>query len=207
MTPLDLNTLFDAALVKELNRCKQVELPTGSYITAAGGGLRYTPIVLEGAIKVARADEGGREILMYHILPGESCIISITSSLKNSFANMDALIAVTVRPTHMILITDAQIRDWHNRYPSWRRFVTDLYDERLTEIFNLVDEVAFKNLDQRLKRLLLHNADEKGDVALTHHEIASQLGTAREVVSRLLKQMEHNHKIKLSRGLIHLIDL
>ncbi len=204
---INLDKLFEPGLTRELDACKKMNLPVQSYITTAGNSLRYTPIVLQGAIKVARADKDGREILMYHILPGESCIISITSSLKRDFANMEALVAVTGKPTKIILISDAQIKDWHNRYPSWRRYVTDLYDERLTEIFDLVDEIAFKSVDQRLKRLLLQSCDVHRNVQTTHQEIAIQLGTAREVVSRLLKRMEHNGNLKLKRGCIHVIKL
>jgi CRP/FNR family transcriptional regulator len=202
-----LANFFEPDLIEELNRCKVVTMDEDSYLSVAGNNIRYIPIVIDGSIKIARGDENGKEIFMYNITPGESCIISITSSLKNSFNNMDSLLAVTEKRTTMVLITDQQIREWHDKYKSWRAFITNLYNERLTDIFNVVDSVAFKSVDQRLIQYLKSNQNEKNEIELTHQEIAFQIGTAREVVSRLLKQLERNNSIKLFRGKIKIVNL
>ncbi|KAA3613009.1 MAG: helix-turn-helix domain-containing protein [Calditrichaeota bacterium] len=120
---------------------------------------------------------------------------------------MDSLLAVTEDNATLILITDAQIRDWHDNYKSWRSFITNLYNERLIELFSLVDAVAFQSVDQRLTNFLRTKKDSNSELNITHQEIANQIGTVREVVSRLLKQLENENKIKMFRGKIEVSDL
>jgi CRP/FNR family transcriptional regulator, anaerobic regulatory protein len=211
MSALELNSqiteLFEPGLLEEIKRCKKVIVDRNTDLTSSGGTMRYTPIVLSGSIKVTRGDESGKEILMYHINPGESCIISITSCLKKSFGNMDSLLVTSEKDTSMILVSDQQIREWHDKYKSWRTFITDLYNLRLTDILSIVDAVAFKSVDQRLVAFLQNTQDENSEISLTHQEIANQIGTAREVISRLLKQLERDGKIELFRGKIKINSL
>ena len=208
-TPLsvELSNQFEPALLSEIRKCKTVTMAPETYLTAGGGTIRYTPIVLSGSIKVTRTDDTGKEILMYHINPGESCIISITSCLKNNFTNMDSLLVVTEESTTMILVSEQQIRYWHDKYKSWRAFITNLYNLRFLDILNLVDAIAFQSVDQRLISFLQNKKEANPEITITHQEIANQLGTAREVVSRLLKQLERDGKSELFRGKIRATEL
>lgn len=206
-----LKTLFnlelEPQLIKELQTCQRVTFPKDNWLTTLSENAPYTPIVIKGAVKIMRSEERGKEILMYVIHPGESCIISITSSLKNSFKNMESILAYTMEETEALLVTDAQIRDWHDRFKSWRSFITNLYNARLGELFKLVDSVAFHTVDSRIIDLLKAQKDSFNNVYITHQEIANRVGTAREVASRALKQLEHTGAIKLSRGRIEIISL
>ncbi|RMH60797.1 MAG: Crp/Fnr family transcriptional regulator [Calditrichaeota bacterium] len=202
-----LRKLFEAPLLDELERCPRVTAQDGQVLEVADGRYHYIPIVLEGAIRISRVDESSKEILMYHIRPMESCIISLTSCLHQNFSNMDTLLAVSETATTMLLVNDKQARAWHDTYKSWRDFVTGLYDARLSEILHVVDAVAFKSVDQRMLDYLHHHCDAEGVVHITHQELAYRIGSAREVVSRLLKQLERVGRLRLSRGQIRLSDV
>lgn len=199
---------FEPELLAELNSCPIVELPAGSVLRQPENKrVRYTPLVLEGAIKVARTDDRGKEIIMYYINAGESCFLTITASLANNFGNIDSLMAVTEMPTKMISITDEQIRTWNDKYRSWRNFIAQLYNNRFTEFFSLVDAIAFKSVDERMIDKLRLLAEQKNPIEITHSELANHLGTAREVVSRLLKRLELDGKLKLGNKQIEVIKL
>jgi CRP-like cAMP-binding protein len=104
---------FEAELFEEISQCPIIELPVGSVLRQPENmRVRYTPLVLEGSIKVTRIDDSGKEIIMYYINAGESCFLTITASLANNFGNIDSLRAVTELPTKMFSVTDEQIRAW-----------------------------------------------------------------------------------------------
>ncbi len=169
--------------------------------------VKYTPLVLKGTIKVTRIDDGGREIIMYYINAGESCFLTITASLANNFGNINNLMAVTETPTKMISISDEQIRTWNDNYKTWRDFVAQLYNNRFIEFFSLVDAIAFKSVDERMIDKLKSLSQQKNPIEITHSELANHLGTAREVVSRLLKRLELDGRLKLGNKQINIINL
>jgi CRP/FNR family transcriptional regulator, anaerobic regulatory protein len=197
---------FEPELFEEISQCPIVDLPTGSVLRQPENlRVRYTPLVLEGSIKVTRIDDSGKEIIMYYINAGESCFLTITASLANSFGNIDSLRAVTEIPTKMISVTDEQIRTWNDKYRSWRNFISQMYNDRFTQFFSLVDAIAFKSVDDRLIDKLKQLSNQKNPIEMTHAELANHLGTAREVVSRLLKRLELDGKLKLGNKLIEVI--
>ncbi len=196
---------FEPALLRELLQCRRVTVPAGALLHVGDGRAHHIPLVLKGLIRVSRVDESGKEILMYHIQPLESCVISLTSCLRDNFSNMDTLTVTSEEETTFLLVSDRQVRHWHDSFKSWRAFVTDLYDSRLGEILHLVDAVAFKSVDQRLWDYLRLHRDAQNEVRITHQELAWRIGSAREVVSRLLKQLEREGKLQLFRGRIHVI--
>ncbi|HED11201.1 MAG TPA: Crp/Fnr family transcriptional regulator [Caldithrix abyssi] len=193
---------FEPPLAGELMQCRQVTVPAGTLLHVGDGRVHHIPLVLKGLIRVSRSDDTGKEILMYHIHEAESCVISLTSCLRENFSNMDTLTVTAEEETTLLLVSDKQVRLWHDRYKSWRAFVTDLYDSRLGEILHLVDAVAFKSVDRRLLDYLRQHKDAAGEVHITHQELAYRIGSAREVVSRLLKQLERDGKLQLFRGRI-----
>jgi CRP/FNR family transcriptional regulator, anaerobic regulatory protein len=199
---------FEPDLLVELDSCPIVELPVGTVMRQPENKrVRYTPLVLEGSIKVTRSDDNGKEIIMYYINAGESCFLTITASLANSFGNIDNLCAVTELPTKMISITDEQIRTWNDKYRSWRNFIAQMYNNRFADFFTLVDAIAFKSVDERMIDKLKILSQQKNPIEITHAELANHLGTAREVISRLLKRLELDGKIKLGMKMIEVINL
>ena len=194
-------SVFETELLDEISLCKIVDFEPNSYLLHEGDNIRFIPLVISGSIKVIRNDDSGREILLYHITQGESCILTITAclNLKTSKA-----LAITDKQTKLILVSAQQIIRWTDIYKSWRTFVMKLYYARLVELLTLVDAVAFKHIDQRIVEKLKEKS-QNGIVNITHQELANELGTAREVVSRLLKQLEKDNKIAISRGKIKII--
>jgi CRP/FNR family transcriptional regulator, anaerobic regulatory protein len=193
-------TFFEPALIEELLQCEFVEMKPDAVLLGEGDFIREIPLLAKGVIKVRKTDDSGREILLYHIHPGESCILSITASLNESSSGAEAITEV---PSKIILVSASKLKSWMDRYKTWRTFVMRLYYSRLTELLSLVDSIAFKHIDIRLmEKLQEKSAHGNGEIFITHQQLANELGTAREVISRLLKQLEKDHKIVISRGKI-----
>jgi len=171
-------------------------LPEESYI-------QEIPLLLEGRIKVRKMDESGREIVLYYIEPGESCILSITSCLNNKPSSAEA---ITQESSEIIAVPATIVKEWMDLYKSWRTFVINLYYSRLDELLTLVDRIAFKQTDIRLLDILRSLRKKHGnELQITHQQLAYEVGTAREVISRLLKQLEKTNHISLSRGKITIL--
>lgn len=183
-----------------------LSLPEGKVLLDTGDTINYIPLVIDGIIKVVRSDHDGHEILMYYIHPGESCALTLSASLKREKSKIKAV--VQQKATIVLLPTTV---NWQlaRRYPVWFDFVLDAYGKRFEELLELVEEVGFKHLDERLEKYLRHQfAFHSGTViTISHQEIASALGTARVVVSRMLKQLEKKGQIRLMRGKIKNIGL
>jgi CRP/FNR family transcriptional regulator len=192
---------FERDLLDELNELEVLDIQPGTVVLKEHEYIKVIPLVLEGSIKLRKLDQTGREIIFYHIEPGESCILSINSCLSNKESQAEAIIE---KNTRIIAVEADRIRNWMDRYSSWRKFVVKLHYERMAELMTLVDQVLFKSVDIRLiKHLKDHAVDNV--LETTHQQLAGELGTAREVISRLLKQMEKEGLISLERGKIKII--
>jgi CRP/FNR family transcriptional regulator len=201
--PAVFREIFEPGLLQELSSCPVVELSPNEFLLHDGDFIRNIPLLAKGLIKVRKADESGKEILLYHISPGESCVLSITASLNDSNSRAEA---ITESPSTVILIRAEKLKDWTERYRTWRKFVMKLYFQRLEELLALVDSIAFKNIDIRLIEKLREKTDPlSNEINTTHQQLANELGTAREVVSRLLKQLEKENKIMIHRGKLKII--
>jgi CRP/FNR family transcriptional regulator len=203
MHPEDLFSLFsfEKELMNELENSEILEFNAGTVILKEHQFIKVIPLVLEGSVKLRKQDPTGREIVFYHIEPGESCILSITSSLNEKESQAEAIIE---KKTRILVIEASKIRSWMERFPTWRRFVFKLYYDRMAELMGLLDLVIFKSVDTRLIKYLKEKAVQN-EVEVTHQQLAGQLGTAREVISRLLKQMEKEQLISLERGKIKIL--
>lgn len=201
--PDSLFTLFsfEQELLDELDNAEVLEIDAGTVILKERQFIKVVPLVLEGSIKLRKLDPTGREIVFYHIEPGQSCILSITSCLNEKESQAEAIIE---KKTRLIVVEAIKVRSWMERFPSWRRFVVRLYYDRMAELLTLLDLVIFKSVDTRLIQYLKEKA-VNNEIEVTHQQIAGQLGTAREVISRLLKQMEHEQIIALERGKIKIL--
>lgn len=197
---LGIKLEFEQELLNELAELPVTELEPNSIILLEHAYIKEIPILLEGIIKVRKNDESGKEILLYKIEPGESCILSLTSLLNNKHCNAEAFVETKSK---VILIPSETVKIWVNKYDSWRQYVFKLYYDRFDELLELIDSIAFKQVDIRLlKKLKEHQQKEGNTIKITHQELAKEIGTAREVISRLLKQLERKNIIKLDRGSI-----
>jgi CRP/FNR family transcriptional regulator len=189
---------FEKELLDRIKELEVLEIDSGTVILREHEFIKVIPLVLEGSIKLRKQDPAGREIIFYHIEPGESCILSITSCLHEKESHAEAIIE---KKTRLVVVEADEVRLWMEQFPSWRKFVVKLYYERMAEVMTLLDQVIFKSVDTRLVQYL-HEKSVGNELMITHQQLAGELGTAREVISRLLKQMERDGLIILERGKI-----
>jgi len=189
---------FEKELRDEISETEILEFKSGTVILREHQYIKVIPLILEGSVKLRKTNENGREIVFYHISPGQSCILSITSCLNGKESQAEAVVE---DKTRLIGLDAAKVRDWMDRFPGWRKFVVSLYYDRMTELMTLVDLITFKSVDQRLFKYLSDRA-VNNIVEITHQKLAGEIGTVREVISRLLKQMEKDNLIVLERGRI-----
>lgn len=179
-------------------------IPKGKIISSEGDKCTGFSFVLNGSIKVYKIAENGREITLYYLNKGESCIL--TASCILSKRNFPA-ISESETETEVLTIPSEELLDWVDRYPHWRSYVFNLLTERLTDIITIVEEIIFRNVDVRLANFLLKSSENgKKLIEKTHYAIASDIGTSREVVSRLLKEFEYSGIISLSRSQISVLS-
>lgn len=186
------------ALRRELERAaRPLHLEAGAPICLEGELCRHLPLVVRGAGRVYRISETGRVLTLYRIEPGESCILTMSCLLSArpfpAFAEAETDMDVLAAPA------DA-FRAWFETSPVWRRYVFDLLARRFADVIELVGDVAFRRVDERLAAYLLAAKDREGRVAQTHESLAADLGTSREVVSRVLKEFEREGLVALGRG-------
>ncbi|TAI47311.1 Crp/Fnr family transcriptional regulator [Flagellimonas allohymeniacidonis] len=199
--------LFEQELIDEINDVgKLLELPTGEKIMEIGKYIRSIPLLLSGAIKVLREDEDGDELLLYYLEQGETCSVTTACCLGQTKSE---IMAVTETPSELIMIPAQKMEEWMGKYHGWRKFIMESYHNRMNELLQTVDNIAFKNLDQRLVDYLKKKSEIANDTYLqsTHQEIAMDLHTSRVVVSRLLKKLEKMGKLELHRNHIKIVDL
>ncbi len=174
----------------------------GEFISMEGDSCGYMALVKSGDVRVFKIGETGKEITLYHLERGESCILTASCILSGkSFP----AVSVAETETELILIPESIFRLWIEKYEPWRKHVFEMLTKRLTLVIAVVEEVAFKRMDSRIAEYILHNAAE-GKVLKTHNEIAGELGTSREVVSRILKDFEKEGMIEILRGTINILS-
>ncbi len=172
-----------------------------SRIYAEGDACTAIAFLLSGEIRVFKIGKTGREITLYEIGPGETCILNASCILaKTSYPAH----AMTIAAGEMLLVPSALFRRLVEESESMRDFVFSLLSLRLTQVMELVEEIAFGKMDERLMEYLIERS-EKGALAATHQKIANDLGTSREVVSRLLKDFERQGSVALARNEITLL--
>lgn len=176
----------------------------GETILNENAYIRAIPIVIKGNIKVIRTDDEGREILLYYIRSGESCIMSILGGLHHDTSKVKA---VAEEETEVLFIPVDKASELIKQYPEWLDYIFRMYHKRFEELLDVVNAVAFKKMDERLMNFIKKKSDITGARTLyvTHEQLANELGTARVVISRLLKQMEEEGLVTLGRNKISLV--
>ena len=167
--------------------------------------IKAIPIVINGSIKVMRTDEDGREILLYYIRPGESCIMSFLGGIHNDTSKV---IAIAEEPTEILFIPIDKVNELIREYPEWLDYIFRLYHRRFEELLEVVNAVAFKKIDERLLAFIKKKSEMTNNkvINVTHEQLANELGTVRVVISRLLKQMEEEGLVELGRNKITLVN-
>ena len=179
---------FSNALIEEINsNVIEKSYVTGDVIMRTGQYIKNTVLVLSGSIKIYREDEDGGEFFMYYLQPGQACAISMICATKNEKSQ---IMAKVVEDAELMLIPLQLMDKWMMEHRSWYEFVIDTYRTRFEEVLVVIDSIAFRAMDERLLFYLKRHREATGsaDIKLSHQEIATELNTSREVISRLLKK-------------------
>jgi CRP/FNR family transcriptional regulator len=193
---------FDVPLIDKLLEIGEIRsYPEHTLLQKKGSYFRSTMIVLDGVIDVYREDEDGKQFLMYTLTHGEACALSMLCAAKNEMSEITAICATDVQ---LFVLPIQYISELLREYPNWYMFVIESYRKRFDDMLALIDNVAFKAMDERLEFYLKRKAEnlENDVLSITHQQIADDLNSSREVISRLLKKMEYDGKLDLGRNLI-----
>ncbi len=187
--------------ILEIGKLKKIK--ADDWMLDIGDPILYMPLLLKGQLRVLREDAEGHELLIYYIRSGETCAMSLICCSGNAVSNVRA---VAEEDSELLLLPIQIIDEWTTKYPSFKSFILKTYQKRFEELLNTIDSIAFHNLDDRLSQLLKQKSENEGsELKTTHQELANQLNSSREVISRLLKQMERKGKIQMGRNKITLL--
>ncbi len=183
---------------------KVVEAEPGTILIKTGQPILSTMLVLDGRLKIYREDEDGNEFLVYYLEPGTACAFSIMCGLNNE---RSAISAVAETEATFISIPFDSTAKWMQTYPSWNQFILKNYRSRFEELLQTLDQIAFRSMDERLLVYLKQKMEGLGpEIHVSHQEIARDLNSAREVISRLLKKLEQRGVVKLERNMVRIVD-
>lgn len=199
--------LFEEDLLQEINNVGTYrDISEGHQLIEIGDYIRSMPLLISGAIKILREDTNGDELILYFIERGDTCAMTLSCCLGHSKSEIRA---VAETDTKLIMIPVQKMEEWLGKYKSWRNFILQSYHDRMSELLQAIDTIAFLKMDERLFKYLKDKAMVNHDdmIHVTHQEIAQDLHTSRVVISRLLKKLSLNGKIELHRNNIKVIDL
>jgi len=195
LKPDDLRRLRDSSPV--------LEMPAGSRIFGPGQAPQNFLLLLEGSVRVQQTSEAGREIVLYRVQAGESCVLTTACLIGHEEYSAESIAETRVRA---VAIPQALFDELIGSSGEFRKFVFTAFSQRVTNLFRLIEDVAFGRIDVRLAQRLLDLANKDGNVSATHQDIANELGSAREVISRQLGEFQRRGWIRGSRGVIELLD-
>lgn len=196
---------FEPALIEMIEKeAVQRTFYAGDIIMRTGQFIKSTVLVLEGRIKIYRENQEGGEFLMYYLEPGQACAVSMICAIQSQTSE---IMAQAEENTEVLMIPIQLMDEMMNKYKSWYQFVIQTYRGRFEELLSVIDNVAFRNMDERLEFYLKRHAGTSGkkEIVLSHQQIADDLNSSREVISRLLKKMEQRNLVKLHRNMIELL--
>jgi len=192
-------------LLEEMSElCRWFQHDQEEEMVRVGEFPKWIPLVIKGAIKVSRTDKDGGEIFLYYLYPGQTCAMTLNCCMVEKPSEVRA---VAEAGTEYIGLPRKKIAEWMMAFDSWRSFTLESYNERYENLLATIDAIAFQRLDERLLQLLEDKSIAVGtqDLEITHKKLAEELHSSREVISRLLKQLEKIGKVKLSRNRVELI--
>jgi CRP/FNR family transcriptional regulator len=194
----------DPRLVREFqDNAFFARIPAGRDVFIEGDHVDAIALLISGVVRVYKIGETGREITLYRFGNGESCILTANAILSQKGF---PAVATVEKEAEAVMIPSDTFRDWVKRYDLWREFVFELLSQRLTAVMAIVEEVAFHRMDTRVVSLLLERSQPSALVRMTHQEIASELGSSREVISRILEDFSAQGLLEVSRGSIRILN-
>lgn len=198
--------LFEEGLIEEMLTVGRIqELKHGETIIDYGQQVKNMPLLLDGAIKIMRQDSEGEELLLYFLESGDTCTMTMTCCMGNTRSEIRA---VAENDSTLMLLPVEKMAEWMKKYPGWMSFVFESYNNRFKELLEAIDSLAFSNMHDRIHRYLKDKVlvAKSTELDVTHQEIANDLHSSRVVISRLLKGMELEGKIKISRNKLEVLE-
>lgn len=201
----ELRTISDGAWLRALQTASEINFPPNTVVIHKGDRCKSFMFVVKGTVRVYERAGNGRELALYRVTAGEICVLTITNLLEHTAYSADA---VTEDEVHVVSIPLSCFQDALAESAGFRNFIMSTLARRLSTVMQLVEQVAFQRLDLRLACLLgqLFGSRSANRVSITHQELANELGTAREVISRMLKEFEQMHCVRLHHGEIELVS-
>lgn len=198
--------LFEAPLLEEINtEGNYKKVTSGEYLIDINENVTHMPLLLSGALKVLRQDHEGDDLFLYYIEKGDTCAMTLTCCMGQTKSKIQA---IAEKDSELILIPVQKMDEWITKYSSWRNFVFESYNNRFNELLEAIDSLAFMNMHERvyryLKEKVMANSDK--NITATHQEIANDLHSSRVVISRILKKLEKEGKIKLHRSWLEVLE-
>lgn len=190
--------------LKEKGRIIHAE--AGQVLLQTGQNIRSTIIVLEGLVKLYRENDEGGEFFMYHLHPGDGCALSL---ICDRTFRTSAVTAKAVTDAVLLVVPLDETENWMRQYRTWYHFVVGTYRKRYEELLETIDHIAFKNMDERLEFYLRRHSKSLNTrvLKITNTEIAQELNSSREVISRLMKKLAEDGKVRLLKNGIELVKL
>ncbi|WP_017258986.1 Crp/Fnr family transcriptional regulator [Pedobacter arcticus] len=197
--------IFEPELITEFQqKAKTVSVKEGDVILDFGQTVRIIPIVLSGTLKISRLDDAGNELLLYYVSAKESCAMTFTCCMQQFPSEIKA---TADEDTEFLALPIALMDDWMMKYSTWKSFVMRTIRTRFNELLKSIDQLAFQKLDERLIHYLKEKSKTTGStlINMSHEQIANEMASSREVISRLLKRLENENKLLLYRNQIELL--
>jgi CRP/FNR family transcriptional regulator, anaerobic regulatory protein len=196
--------MADPGLIQDFQRAAFLaRIPAGKDVFVEGDDVEAIALLISGVVRVYKIGETGREITLYRFGLGQSCILTANAILsRQSFP----AIATVEQDAEAVMIPAETFREWVQRYDTWRNFVYHLLAQRLVSMMEIVDEVAFRRMDARVASLLLSRCPADQPLRTTHQEIAAELGSSREVISRILEDFAAHGAVRVARGTIEVLQ-
>ncbi|MDG1147496.1 MAG: Crp/Fnr family transcriptional regulator [Crocinitomicaceae bacterium] len=198
--------LFEEALIQEIvDVGHEVKIKSGEVLIDYGQNVKHMPLLIKGAIKVLRQDDDGDELLLYFLENGDTCTMTMTCCMGESQSEVKA---IAEKDSTLFLLPVEKMAEWTRTYKGWMAFVFESYNNRFNEMLEAIDSLAFSNMHDRLYKYLKNKVmvNKLTVLEATHQEIAYDLHTSRVVISRLLKSLENEKKVKLFRNKLEVID-
>lgn len=204
---LGLDFVFENDLLEEIREIGVIKnYKADTTIIEIGDYIKSMPLLLKGAIKILREDNGGDELVLYYLENGDTCAMTLSCCMGQTKSKIRA---IAENDVELIMLPKEKMTAWLSKYKSWQTYILQSYHFRMEELLEAVDTIAFLKMDERIFKYLKDKAMVTRDdvVYATHHQISQDLHTSRVVVSRLLKKLENEGKIKLSRNSIKVLQL
>jgi CRP/FNR family transcriptional regulator len=201
------HSIFEHSLIDEMNQFGELlHFAEGDVIMDYGKYVRMMPIVLKGTVKVLKMEETGKEILLYYLSNNESCSMAYSCCME---AKKSEIKAIAEDEVELLAIPQKKLDEWLCKYPSWKKYIMQSFNERFLELLKSIESIAFHRLDERLTAYLAEKMRVSGSTIIksTHYSIAEELATSRVVISRLLKQLENDGKLILYRNEIKILNV